>query len=140
MAVLITLGLIGSILKEVVIALYFFSLAFATLTYDVSILGLESITKASRDNFIILLSLTRIIGVGVICLLYYLLKTWVYPLIVISLMILILLPFVMKFLYESPHFVLASSGNIDVCKYIINSIADVNDEEPIIDRIAFSYS
>jgi MFS family permease len=140
LVVLIILGLIGSVTKEVVIALYFFSLAFATLSFDVSILGLESITKPNRDNFIILLSATRIIGVGLLCMLFYLLSTWVYPIIVIGGMVLILLPLNMKFLHESPHFILASSGSIDMCKYIINSIADVNDEEPIQDKIAFSYS
>lgn len=55
-------------------------------------------------------------------------------------MILILLPLIIKYMYESPHFILTSTGNIDQCKYIINSIADINDEEPIIDKIAFSYS
>jgi hypothetical protein len=140
MAALITLGIIGSILKEVVIAIYFFSLAFATLTFDISIIGIESLTKANRDNFIILLSVTRIIGIGIVCMLFYFIRLWVYPLVVVLGTAIILLPFIMKFLYESPHFILTSTGNIDVCKYIINSIADVNDEESITEKIAFSYT
>jgi hypothetical protein len=46
----------------------------------------------------------------------------------------------MRLVFESPYHVLASTGNIDLLKYIVNGIADVNDEEPLTDKIAFSHT
>ena len=58
--------------------------------------------------------------------------------IIINGLFIILLPLVIKFVYESPHFIISKTGNHDLCKYVLNGIADVNDEEPIIDRLSFS--
>jgi hypothetical protein len=65
---------------------------------------------------------------------------WVYSIVCLTGISLILIPLAMKFAYESPSFVLAVTGNLDECKHIINCIAEINDEEQINDKIAFSYS
>jgi MFS family permease len=140
LAVLIVLGLIGNVLKSVVIAIYFLSLIFSTFLFDIILLGFETLTKGYRDNYVILYSATRNLGIGLLCGLFYFLSDWAYVIIVIAGLLVISLILFIKFVYESPHHMLASTGNIDLLKYIINGIADVNDEEPLTDKIAFSHS
>ena len=108
------------------VSLYFISLAFATLTFDISMLGFESTPKENRDNLIIVISITRLVGIGLVCMLFYLLKVWTYCIIIFAGMTIICLPLFMRYVFESPHFILATTGNIDSCKYIVNCIGAVS--------------
>ena len=110
LTVLIVLGLIGTILKQAVLAMYFLSLLFASSTFDIVILGFESLTKNSRDNYVILLSATRTIGILIICALFYFLVKWAYFIIIVAGLYLILISLFIKYTYESPHFILTSTG------------------------------
>jgi len=52
---MIILGFIGPQVKDVVIAIYFLSLSSSSLTFDISILCIESQPKFNRDTLIIIL-------------------------------------------------------------------------------------
>lgn len=123
LTILIVLGLIGAIAKSAVLAVYFLTLAFTTFSFDIICLGFESLAKENRDNFVILYSGTRNLGIGVVCILFYYIDEWAYSIIVMATLLLLLLPFFMKFVLESSHHVLASTGNIDQLRHVINSIA-----------------
>ncbi len=101
-------------------------------------LGFEKLPKEDRDNFIVLLSATRFLGIGIICIVFYYLFEWVYFICIeVGLLVILGILFI-KYDFESPHYVLASTANQDTCKYIFNSIALINEEDTITDKIAFS--
>jgi MFS family permease len=76
--VLIILGLIPDISKYALYSFYFLSIFFSTLTFDITTLGFEQLPKIKRENFLILIQSTRIIGVAVVCLSFSLFSNWVY--------------------------------------------------------------
>ena len=123
MAVMIVLGFISTIYKEIVLVMYFVSLVFATFTFDIVCLGFESLTKASRENFIITLSATKTLSICILCALFYFLSRWYYIVTIITGLTLILVIVFMKYTFDSPHFILASTGNIDLIRYVLNSIS-----------------
>lgn len=135
---LLIIGFIGSGLTKIVLPIFFFTLFWATFTFDILCIGFEKLPKSERENFIILLSATRFVGIGIICVSFYYLKDWVYFICIEVGLLIILGSLFMKYTFESPHHVLASTANIDTCKYILNSIALINEEDTITDKIAFS--
>jgi MFS family permease len=54
LSLLIVFGFVGHLFKEAVIGIYFISLSFATLTFDISLLGFESMPHQTRENFIVI--------------------------------------------------------------------------------------
>lgn len=94
-------------------------------------LGFESLTKAKRDNFIILLSATKFVGVGFLCLIFYYLNNWAYFMVIEAVLMLVLSVLFLKYSFDSPYYVLASTGNVDEVKYILNKIAVTNEEDTL---------
>ena len=137
---LIPLGLTSSNESQTVLALYFIALLSATFTFDLVLFGFESLPKTDRVNYVILLSGTRIIGVAIVCTAFYLLNNWVYYMIIQLALMLILVSIFAKYAFESPLQVMISSGNHDMCKYVLNSIALINDEDIVREKLAFSYT
>lgn len=134
---LIVLGLIGNIIKEAVIAMYFISLFFATFTLDLITIGFESVVKENRENYIILLAATKSLSICLLCGIFYFCQKWVYFYIIVGGLLLITVGLLIKFMHESPHFVLASTADTTMCKYVLNCIAETNDEEMITEQIEF---
>lgn len=135
---LIALGFVESIHKQVVFAFFFMSIFFSTFSFDLTIIGFEKLPKFNRENYIILLSTTRIIGIGIVCASFYFLQKWVYFVCIEVALLVIFIFLFMKFTFESPHHVLVSTASIDLCKYVLNNIAIVNEEDIITDKLAFS--
>jgi MFS family permease len=75
---MIALALLGDKLKYAVFGAYFLSVFFATFTFDLVLLGFEELPKSNRENYIILISATRIIGIGILCTTFYFLNRWAY--------------------------------------------------------------
>ena len=46
----------------------------------------------------------------------------------------------LKYTYDSAPYILASTGNVDQVRYVINRIAATNDEVSIDEQIVFSHS
>lgn len=138
---LLIMGFVQVSKTVVVIAIFFGSFIFASYTFDIAILGFESLVKSKRDNFIILLMATKFISIGFVCLIFYYLNNWAYFMIIEASLMLLLSILFLKYTYESPYYVLASTGSTDEVKYILNKIATVNDEDTVDDEtILFAYT
>lgn len=118
---------------------YFVALFFGTLIQEISLVGFESAPKDERDTYLVVLSIGRSLGILVLCSLYYLLENWLYFNAIVLGLFIFFLGLFMKLVYESPHYILSTSANIDYCKYIINSIASINNESAIEEKIYFSH-
>jgi hypothetical protein len=125
--VMIILGFVNKTSGLPILSLYFIGMIFATFTFDLQIHGFESLCKQGRETYIISISATRIIGVGLLFLTFYFSKRWVYFFIMIETLTLILLALFIRYSFESPYYYLASTANMDGLKFIINSIAGIND-------------
>jgi hypothetical protein len=134
------LGLAGADSRDAVISMYFIALFFATFSFDLQILGFEKLQKYKRENFIILVSATRILGIGIICATFHFLKKWSYFICIEVALLAVFIGLFIKYTHESPHYVLANTGSQDHCKYILNYIANFNDEETITDKVAIGFS
>jgi hypothetical protein len=71
---------------------------------------------------------------------FYLMSSWVYFVILELSLMAVLLGAFMKMTLESPLFIMVASGNHDLCKFILNSIAIINEEEIIKEKLAISLS
>lgn len=138
LAALIPLGLINSVPASAVFFFYFFALLSASFTFDLILFGFEQIPKNGRDNYVITLAATRVLGVALVGLSFYLMTKWVYFIILEIALMVILLSLFIKFTFESPLQIMVSSGNHDMCKFVLNSIAIINEEEIIREKLAFS--
>lgn len=110
---LLIMGFVKVNQTSAILVIFFGSLIFASYTFDIAILGFESLAKAKRDNFIILLSATKFVGIGMLCLLFYFLNKWVYFIAIEAALMLILSLLFLKYTYDSPLFALSSTGNVD---------------------------
>lgn len=133
---LIVLGLVGNIYKQAVFAIYFIALGCSTFTFDLMLFGFGKLPKA-RENYIILLSATRFVGIAIVCVSFYFLKKFAYFFVIELGLLIIFSLLLMKYAFESFHFVLVSTGSNDVCKYILNSMALINEEDTLTEKIAF---
>ncbi|CDW88626.1 organic cation transporter [Stylonychia lemnae] len=137
---LVIIGFIGTKNYNIVLSIFFMALFVSTFFLDLQIIGFEQLQKIQRENFIILLSATRLAGILIVCACFVYLNKWVYFFCIVLGSILILGGIFMKNTFESIHYLLASTGQIDAVKYILNRIAVINDEDIITDKIAFSLS
>ena len=135
---LLILGFVGNILKQVVFALFFLCVFSSTFTFDLMLFGFEKLPKANRENFIILLSATRFLGIAIVCITFYYTKKWAYFMCIQIGLLIIFGSLLIKYAFETPYFTLISTGSNDECKYILNSMALINEEDTITDKIAFS--
>ena len=100
--------------------------------------GLENLPKQSRDNYVIVLQATsRALGIALVCLIFYFINQWVYFIIIELALLAICLGMFMKYAFESPLYVMTATGDHDMCKFIFNSIAIINDEEIIREKLTF---
>jgi putative flippase GtrA len=89
------------------------TLFFGTIIQEISLVGFESTSKEDRDTYLIILSVGRSIGVLVLCCLYYFLQDWLYVESILLAMLIVHVSLFIKFVYESPHYILATSANVD---------------------------
>ena len=71
LTVIMTLGYAKKTSGLTAISLYFINMSFATFSFDLQIMGFESLCKYDRENYIVTTSATRIVGVGLICIFFY---------------------------------------------------------------------
>jgi uncharacterized protein HemY len=84
------------------------------------LIGFESVTKENRDNYIVIVSAIRIIGIGLIMLVLLVLKKWVYLMLIEAVLMLIFMILFMKFTFDSSYYILATTANFDTLKYVLN--------------------
>ena len=133
-------GIFANARKEIVLGLFFLALLSSTFFLDLQVLGFEQLQKQQRENFIILLSSTRFLGILVLCGCFHYLKKWTYFICIILVSTMILGLLLMKYTFESSHHLMVSTGNLDMLKFILNKIAAVNDEDALTEKIAFSHT
>jgi MFS family permease len=76
---LIPLGFMNGQSKiSTVLTFYFFSIFFSTFCLDLMLFGFEKLPKENRDNYIIILASTRILGIAFVCIIFYWANKWVY--------------------------------------------------------------
>ena len=75
---LIPLGLLPGNKIEIVLFFYFGALLASTFTFDLFLYGFEMMPKENRDNYVILLSATKIVGIAIVSLSFYFMSKWVY--------------------------------------------------------------
>jgi ABC-type siderophore export system fused ATPase/permease subunit len=81
---------------------------------------------------------SRIIGIAIVGIIFYLTNRWVYFMIVQVALTLVFLFFFIRQAYESPLQIMVSTADHDMCKYVLNSIAITNEEEIVREKLAFS--
>lgn len=117
---LLVMGFISHTKSSAIIFMFFFSLLFASFSFDLYILGFESLPREKRPNYIIMLQLTKVIGVVILILSFYFTNKWVYFIIFELASIMILLVLYIKYSFDSPHWKLVSDSNTDKCKHILD--------------------
>lgn len=136
--VLIIVGFIPSSGKYPLYAFFFTAIFFSTFTFDIALLGFEQLPKSKRDNYIVLIQATRIIGVAVVCTSFSFLNRWAYFFMILAGLLAITIGVFIKFTFDSPCQIMVSTGSEDTCKSFLNKIAQINDEDPITEKLAFS--
>lgn len=68
---LIPMGFLKSSSIDATLAFYYIAIFFSTFANDILIYGYEQLTKAERAKYIIVLTSTRIIGIAVVCGIFY---------------------------------------------------------------------
>lgn len=89
--------------------------------------GFETQPKDNRDNYVIILAATRIVGIAIVSITFYFTNKWVYFMIIEAGLLIILISLFMKYNFESPLQIMVSSGDHDLCKFVLNSIAIKNE-------------
>ena len=103
----------GASYINAVLAFYITALLFSTFSFDLMLFGYEKLPKNSRDNYIIILASTRILGIGIICLMFFFTNHWVYFIILECGLLSILIPLFIKYVHESPLQVMVASADPD---------------------------
>lgn len=135
---LIPLGFMsGSSKISGVLVFYFLAVLNSTFTFDLMLFGYEKLPKNDRENFIVAIASTRILGIAVICVIFYWTNKWVYFIILQVCLLSILIPLFLKYVFESPLYVMSRFADQDMCKFILNSIAVINEEEIVKEKIYF---
>ena len=124
-------------LIRVSLGFFFMAVLFSTFNFDIMLMGFEKLPKASRVNYVVVMSATRITGIGLLALIFYLTEKWAYFMIVLVAFMAVLVPLFAKYVYESPLHVMTTSGDHDWCKFILNSIAIINQEDIVSEKIYF---
>jgi hypothetical protein len=115
----------------------FLALLFSTFHIDLMLFGFEKLPQPSRVNYVIVLSATRISGIAIITIIFYLTEKWVYFILAMACCMAVLIPLYAKYVYESPLHVMTATADQDWCKSIFNGIAIINEEEIIKEKIYF---
>lgn len=137
LACLIPLGFVTNAPMDPVLVFLFSALFSTTFSFDLMIFGIEKLPKNSRDNYIVALTATRVVGIAIVSVCFYLMTNWVYFIILQLGLLLVLLAAFMKIVLESPLQIMVASGNHDLCKFVFNSMAIINEEEIIRGKLAF---
>jgi hypothetical protein len=136
---MIPLGLMNeSASINTVLGFYFLSIIMATYSFDLMLYGFECLPKNNRDNYVIILAATRVVGVTIVALCFYFFNKWAYFIIVQFILTAVLLGIFTKKAFESPLQVMVSTGDHDMCKFILNSIAIINEEDIVHEALAFN--
>jgi MFS family permease len=139
---LIILGYINSDIKNVpiVFSFYFLALFFSTFTFDLMLYGFETQPKENRDNYVIILAATRIVGIAIVSITFYFLNKWVYFMIIEVGLLIIMVSLFIKYNFETPLQIMVSTGDHDLCKFVLNSISIKNEQKIVNEKLAFSLS
>lgn len=96
-----------------VLAFYFGAIVCSTFSNDLMLFGFEKLPKDQRDNYIVIVASTRIIGIGIVCLIFYFGNKWVYFIIVEFVLLALLIPLYLKYVHESPLQVMVATVDQD---------------------------
>ena len=96
-----------------VLAFYFGAMVCSTFSNDLMLFGFEKLPKDQRDNYIVIVASTRIIGIGIVCLIFYFGNKWVYFIIVEFVLLALLIPLYLKYVHESPLQVMVATVDQD---------------------------
>ena len=96
-----------------VLAFYFGAMVCSTFCNDLMLFGFEKLPKDQRDNYIVIVASTRIIGIGIVCLIFYFGNKWVYFIIVEFVLLALLIPLYLKYVHESPLQVMVATVDQD---------------------------
>lgn len=112
---LLLLGLIAKDKSQInaVLAFYFGAMICSTFSNDLMLFGFEKLPKDQRDNYIVIVASTRIIGIGIVCLMFYFTYKWVYFMIVECALLSVLIPLYLRYVHESPLQVMVATGDHD---------------------------
>ena len=64
--------------------------------------GFEKLPKDQRDSYIVIVASTRIIGIGIVCMIFYFGNKWAYFIILEIASLVLLIPLYLKYVHESP--------------------------------------
>ena len=102
LACLIPLGFVKNAPIDAVLFFLFTALFSTTFSFDLMIFGIEQLPKNSRDNYIVSLAATRVVGIAIVSVCFYLMSNWVYFVILQLCLILVLLWAFNRMVLESP--------------------------------------
>ena len=104
LSALISVGFIIQTPHITYAVLFLLSIMFGTFTMDLMMFGFESLPKDRRDNYVIILSSTKIVGAGITCGLYYYLGKWQYFYAIVTGLLIIMTLLFVKFTVETPYY------------------------------------
>ena len=78
LACLVPLGFVKNAPMDAVLFFLFTALFSTTFSFDLMIFGIEQLPKNSRDNYIVSLTATRVVGIAIVSVCFYLMSNWVY--------------------------------------------------------------
>ena len=102
--------------------------------------GFEALPKENRENYVVILAATRMVGIVIVSLVFYYLNDWVYFIIINTFLVALFGAFYARHAFESPLQVMVSTGSHDLCKSVLNAMAVINEEDILTEKLAFSYS
>jgi hypothetical protein len=101
---LIPLGLMAGDQSKInsVLAFYFGAMLCSTFSNDLMLFGFEKLPKDQRESYIVIVASTRILGIGIVCMIFFFTNKWAYFIIVEIALLAILIPLYLKYVHESP--------------------------------------
>ena len=109
---LIPLGFLeGKSLLKVSLGFFFMALLFSTFNLDLLLMGFEKQPNGDRVNYVIVLTATRITGIGLVAVIFYFTEKWVYLILVLVGCMSILIPLFIKYVQESPLYVMTTTAD-----------------------------
>jgi hypothetical protein len=109
---LIPLGfLLDESLLKVSLGFFFLALLFSTFNLDLLLMGFEKLPNGDRLNYIIVLTATRITGIGLVSVMFYFTERWVYLILVLVASMTVIIPLFIKYVQESPLYVMTTTAD-----------------------------
>lgn len=78
-----------------------------------------------------LLSVGKAVSPVIICIFFYFLNDWIWFTIFLIVALVGILPIYISKVFESVYYIIASTGNIDKLKNVLDKITLINDDDPL---------